>query len=284
MKLVTFAHGTTVSAGILSGSTIVELKSLGVPGTAHEFIGAGPAVWKHAAGQLAAWKGATIPLSSVKLLAPLPNPGKIMAIGLNYMDHCREQGVKPPERPLIFCKFTTAIVGPGDVVSWDTALTKQVDFEVELAVVIGKRARNVSQDKALDYVFGYTVMNDVSARDLQFSDGQWVRAKSLDTFAPMGPAIVSADEIADPQALKLKCVVNGQVMQDSSTKQMIFGVAHLVADLSRAFTLQPGDMITTGTPHGVGVFRNPKVFLKDGDTVACEIEGIGTLTNTTHCV
>ena len=225
-----------------------------------------------------------MPVKSVRLLAPMPNPGKIMAIGLNYMDHCREQGVKPPERPLIFSKFTTAIVGPGDVVSWDSSLTKQVDFEVELAVVIGKTARNVSEASALDYVFGYTIMNDVSARDLQFSDGQWVRAKSLDTFAPMGPAILSADEVADPQALKLKCTVNGQVMQDSSTKEMIFGVRHLIADLSRAFTLQPGDIITTGTPHGVGVFRNPKVFLKDGDTVTCEIEGIGTLENTTHCV
>jgi 2-keto-4-pentenoate hydratase/2-oxohepta-3-ene-1,7-dioic acid hydratase in catechol pathway len=158
-------------------------------------------------------------------------------------------------------------------------LTQQVDFEAELGVVIGKPARNVDLDKALDYVFGYTIVNDVSARDLQFSDQQWVRAKSLDTFCPVGPAIVTADELPDPQVLPIRCALNGEYMQDSSTAEMVFSVRELIAYLSRSFTLQPGDLITTGTPHGVGLFRDPQVFLKDGDRVEVAIGGIGRLVN-----
>ena len=280
MKLVTYLYNGKTAAGVLVKDTIIDLKTLGLPATMLEFVQAGPAAWQKAEAARKTWAGATVPLASVRLLAPMPNPSKIIAIGLNYMDHCREQKVQPPVRPLIFAKLTSAIVGPGDAIRWDTNVTQQVDFEVELAVVIGKQAKNISQDKALDVVFGYTVMNDISARDLQFSDGQWVRAKSLDTFAPMGPAIVTANDIPDPQALKLTCSVNGQVMQDSSTKEMIFGVRHLIADLTQFFTLEPGDIISTGTPHGVGVFRTPKVFLKDGDVVTAEIAGIGQLENT----
>jgi 2-keto-4-pentenoate hydratase/2-oxohepta-3-ene-1,7-dioic acid hydratase in catechol pathway len=220
-----------------------------------------------------------ISLSSVHLLAPLPRPGKIVCVGLNYMDHCREQNVKVPERPLLFAKFATAITGPYDPVMWDPALTCQVDFEVELGVVIGRTARLVTEETALDYVFGYTVANDISARDLQFSDVQWVRGKSLDTFCPIGPAIVTADEIPDPQVLALRTTVNGVILQDSNTAEMIFGVRELIAFISRSFTLEPGDLILTGTPHGVGVFRNPQVFLKDGDQVVVEVENIGRLEN-----
>ena len=220
------------------------------------------------------------PCNRVKFLAPLSNPGKIVAIGLNYMDHCREQNVPVPDRPIIFTKFTTSISGPGDTITWDPALTSQVDYEVELAVVIGSRARNVSEQDALSHVFGYTIINDVSARDLQFSDKQWVRAKSLDTFCPMGPLIVTADEILDPQNLRLKCTVNERVLQDSTTAEMIFGVADLISRLSHSFTLEPGDIIATGTPDGVGVFRNPQVFLQNGDNVTLEIEEVGRLENT----
>lgn len=223
--------------------------------------------------------GDRLDLAQVKLLAPVSRPGKIVAIGLNYRDHCREQDIDVPERPLIFTKFTTSVIGPGQAVCWSEEQSKQVDFEAELAVVIGREARNVASNQALDHVFGYTAANDVSARDLQFSDGQWVRGKSLDTFCPLGPVLVSADEIPSPQQLAIRCRVNGQTLQDSSTSEMVFSVAELVAFCSRWFTLQAGDLILTGTPHGVGVFRDPPIFLGDGDRVEVEIESIGCLEN-----
>ncbi len=222
----------------------------------------------------------SVSLSQVRLKAPLQNPEKIIGIGLNYKDHCREQNVPVPEYPLVFAKFSSSIIGNGDAICWNTELTRQVDFEVELGVIIGKKARNVSTQEALEYVFGYTIINDVSARDLQFRDRQWVRAKSLDTFCPMGPWIVTADEIPDPQALHLSTELNGVKMQNSSTAEMVFSVAELISFLSQAFTLQPGDIIATGTPDGVGVFRKPPVFLQNGDSLHMEIEKIGVLENT----
>jgi len=221
-------------------------------------------------------------LSEVTLLAPVPNPSKVVAIGLNYMDHCREQGHEPPKAPIIFTKFPSAIVGPGAAIRWDPALTEQVDYEAELAVVMGRTARRVSAAEALDYVAGYTLCNDVSARDLQFGDGQWVRGKSLDTFCPLGPWLVTRDEIADPHNLAIRCTVNDDVLQDSTTAEMIFRLPQLIEFISRAFSLLPGDVIVTGTPDGVGVFRSPQLFLKDGDVVTVEIEGLGQLTN--HCI
>ena len=221
-----------------------------------------------------------VPAGQARLLAPLERPGKIIAIGLNYMDHCRETNSKPPEKPIVFCKFPTSVIGPGDEIRWSESLTNQVDYEVELAVVIGSTATRVSEEAALDHVFGYTVGNDVSARDLQFSDGQWVRAKSIDTFCPLGPAVVTADEIGSPQDLGIRSRLNGQTMQDSNTGEMIFSVVHLISFCSHAFTLEPGDVILTGTPHGVGVGREPQVFMKDGDHIVVEIDGIGTLENT----
>ncbi len=206
----------------------------------------------------------------------IERPGKIVAIGLNYMDHVRESGAEAPKRPLVFAKFTTAIIGPNEPIKIPRSLTQRVDWEVELAVVIGETARNVPVDEALGVIKGYTIGNDVSARDLQFADGQWVRAKSLDTFCPLGPELV---QIADPQNLKLTTRVNGEVMQDSNTSEMIFGVAELISFCSHSFTLEAGDVMLTGTPWGCGEFMDPKRSLADGDVVECEIEGIGILSN-----
>lgn len=211
--------------------------------------------------------------------APVVRPGKIVAVGRNYAEHAAEEGVAAPADPILFTKFGSAIVGPGAEVRWRAGDTAQVDFEAELAVVIGRTARDVSAADALGHVLGYACLNDVSARDLQFGDGQWVRGKSLDTFCPIGPWLVTADEIPDPQALRIQCHVNGETLQDASTAEMIHGVADLIAFASRYMTLEPGDIIATGTPAGVGVFREPPRFLADGDVVVVEIEGIGRLEN-----
>ena len=182
----------------------------------------------------------------------IERPGKIVAIGLNYMDHAKESGTEPPKRPLVFAKFPTAVINHEEQIRIPRTLTERVDWEVELAVIIGREATRVSEKDALSHVSGYTVANDVSARDLQFSDGQWVRAKSLDTFCPLGPVVVTADEIPDPQGLRLVCRVNGEVMQDATTDLMVFGVAELISHCSRNFTLEPGDVLLTGTPWGCG--------------------------------
>lgn len=224
-------------------------------------------------------KGTEIPSIGWRWLAPTPRPSKVVCIGLNYMDHCREQNITPPERPLIFAKFPSSIIGNGDIIGWDPSITAKVDYEAELAVVIGKEARLVSEENALDYVFGYMNANDVSARDLQFGDGQWTRGKSLDSFCPLGPWLVTADEIPDPQNLRIRCTVNGQILQESNTKEMIFSVRQLISFASRAFTLLPGDVILTGTPAGVGAFRNPPTFLGDKSLVVVEVEKLGRLEN-----
>ncbi len=211
-------------------------------------------------------------------VAPL-QPGKIVAIGLNYLDHVRETGLEAPTAPLIFAKFPSSVIGDGAPIEIDTELTQRVDWEVELAVVISRPAKDVATADALDHVFGYTVGNDISARDLQFGDGQWVRGKSLDTFCPLGPRLVTADELGDPQDLRLTTRVNGDLVQDSNTASMIFGVAELVAFCSRCFTLDPGDVLLTGTPWGCGEFMQPPRHLSPGDVVEVEIEGIGKLVN-----
>jgi 2-keto-4-pentenoate hydratase/2-oxohepta-3-ene-1,7-dioic acid hydratase in catechol pathway len=197
---------------------------------------------------------------------------------MNYRDHAEETGIPVPEQPVLFAKWTNALIGPGDPIVLP-AITSQVDYEAELGVVIGRRVRDVSVDDALDAVAGYTCVNDVSARDLQFGDGQWTRAKSLDTFCPVGPVLVPAAEISDPQALGIRCLVNGEALQDSSTAHMVFSVAELIAHASRGRTLDEGDLIATGTPAGVGFTRTPPVFLRPGDEVTIEIEGVGSLTN-----
>ena len=208
----------------------------------------------------------------------IERPQKIICVGLNYRDHAEETGAELPKAPLLFAKWGNTLIGHGDPIVLP-AESKEVDYEAELGVVIGTTARRVSERDALQHVEGYLCVNDVSARDLQFGDGQWTRGKSPDTFCPVGPRLVPREEIDDPQALGIRCVVNGRTMQDSSTAQMIFSVAEIIAYTSQVITLEPGDLIATGTPAGVGVFQDPKVLLQDGDEVSVEIDGLGTLTN-----
>ena len=205
-------------------------------------------------------------------------PGKIVCVGLNYLDHAQEGGMELPKAPLLFAKWPNTLIGDGEPIVLPPEATA-VDYEAELGVVIGTKAKRVSEADALEYVEGYICVNDVSARDLQFGDGQWTRGKSVDTFCPVGPRLVPREEIADPQQLGIRCIVNGEALQDSSTAQMIFSVAEIIAYVSQVITLEPGDLIATWTPAGVGVFRDPKVLLKDGDEVSIEIDGVGTLTN-----
>jgi 5-carboxymethyl-2-hydroxymuconate isomerase len=214
-----------------------------------------------------------------RLDPPISRPSKIMAMGLNYRDHCRESGTPLPESPIEFTKHPSSLTGHMHPIPLDASLSTEVDYEVELAVVIGRRCRDLDVSNALDVVAGYTVGNDVSARELQIQDGQWVRAKSFDGFTPLGPVFVTADEIPDPQELSLQTRLDGELLQDSSTNEMVFSVAELLAFVSRRTTLEPGDILLTGTPHGCGAYRDPQVFLTPGSVVECTIAGIGTLTN-----
>ena len=212
--------------------------------------------------------------------APITNPEKVVCVGLNYRDHAEEGDNPIPETPVLFSKFPTAVTGPDDEIRWDPDLTEKVDYEAEFVVVIGREARRVSRADALDHVAGFLVGNDVSARDLQHGDGQWVRGKSLDSFAPIGPELVTTDEVSDPHDLDIWAEVNGERLQDSSTSNLIFGIDELVSFCSQAFTLEPGDLLFTGTPPGVGVYREPPVLLSDGDEVTVGVEELGELTNT----
>jgi 2-keto-4-pentenoate hydratase/2-oxohepta-3-ene-1,7-dioic acid hydratase in catechol pathway len=209
---------------------------------------------------------------------PIDRPGKIVCVGLNYRDHAAESNLELPTRPLLFAKWQTSLIGPGEQIVLPP-VSNEVDFEAELGVVIGRTARRVTVEDALDHVAGYICVNDVSARDVQMGDGQWTRGKSFDTFCPVGPRLVPASEIADPQDLGIRCLVNGEALQDSNTAEMVFGVAEQIAFISEAITLEPGDLIATGTPAGVGFARTPPIFLQDGDEVTVEIEGLGSLTN-----
>jgi len=224
-------------------------------------------------------RDATISLDDVTLLAPVPSPPKIVCLGLNYKDHAEEQGKDIPDEPIIFMKPRTAIIGPDQPIV-RPKLVKQLDYEAELAVVIGEKGKNILVSEAKKYIFGYTAFNDVSARDIQFKDKQWTRGKSFDTFAPMGPCITTAGQIEDPNNLGVRTRVNGELRQNSSTRNMVFNVYEVVYHLSQVMTLEPGDIIATGTPAGVGVFMKPKPkFLSPGDLVEVEIEKIGTLRN-----
>jgi 2-keto-4-pentenoate hydratase/2-oxohepta-3-ene-1,7-dioic acid hydratase in catechol pathway len=218
------------------------------------------------------------PLGSVRLRAPIPRPPKVVCVGLNYADHAREQGIEPPKEPLFFLKSSNTICGPGDPIRLPPNST-QVDYEAEFAVVIGKGGSRIPVDKAYEQVAGYMILNDVSARDMQFGDKQWFRGKSCDTFAPCGPWIVTKDEVPDPHNLRISLTLNGETMQDSNTSNLIFNVPHLISYLSQSLTWEPGDLISTGTPPGVGVFRKPPVFLRPGDRVSITVERLGTLTN-----
>ena len=220
-----------------------------------------------------------IPLEEVRFAPVVLRPTKIIALGLNYRDHAEESKGEPPKAPLIFAKFPNSLAAHLSDIRWDPGITQKVDYEAELAVIIGKRVKDCTPQRALDSVFGYTCANDVSARDLQFGDGQWVRGKSLDSFCPLGPWIVTAEELRDPHGLHIACWLNGDLVQESHTGNMIFSVPEVISFLSRHFTLYPGDIILTGAPSGVGTFRDPPVYLKDGDQVIVEIQGIGKLVN-----
>jgi len=265
-------------AAVVTSKGYVLLSKLGFIGSLEQLILAGSEVLSDIKNKLAQSKE-FISYKDEELDAPLRKPGKIVAIGLNYIDHASESKMELPKHPLVFTKFNSSITGPFDPIIIPSSLTEKVDFEAELAVVIGKEAKNVSKESALDYIFGYTIINDVSARDIQFADGQWVRGKSLDTFCPMGPYIVTADEISDPQNLALTCTVNNNLLQNASTKDMIFSVADLISILSKSFTYEPGDIISTGTPSGVGFIRKPPVYLQNGDVMVTEIQQIGKLIN-----
>ena len=301
MQLLTCRYKNQERIGVLHDGEVVLLPSTGWPASMIELIAAGPALLSRLRAELPRLTTHTA-LSDVELLAPIPRPRKnIMCLGLNYKDHAEESmrasaiapgialppaslrskglPVELPEYPVVFTKSPTSVTAPGSVVPAHAGVTHELDWEVELGVIIGTGGRAISRAQALKHVFGYTVINDLSARDLQFRHKQWFLGKSLDGFCPMGPAIVTADEIPDPQRLKLFCRVNGVTKQDSSTAQMIFGVATIIETLSRAMTLEPGDVIATGTPAGVGFARQPPEYLKSGDTVECEIEKIGVLRN-----
>ena len=206
-------------------------------------------------------------------------PGKVIAIGLNYMDHVRESGVEPPPRPLVFAKFPSTVIGPGQPIVLNPAVAERVDWEGELALVVGRPLTKATPEEAMAAVFGYTIANDVSARDVQFADGQWIRGKNLDSFCPLGPVIVGAADVGDPQSLRLRTSVNGEVVQDASTAEMIFPVAELLSFCSQSFTLEPGDVMLTGTPWGCGEFMQPQRSLAHGDLVEIDIERVGTLRN-----
>ena len=277
-----YAHiaGSDTPLAAIEGDAIAPLAESGHT-SLDALIAAGPDAWAAAADAArgALDSAAARLLADTKLAPPLKAPSKIIAIGLNYMDHIRETGLNQPQRPLVFAKFLNSLAGPEDEIWWPAGLTEKVDWEVELTAIVGERMRDVTVEDALDGIFGYTVGNDISARDLQFADEQWVRGKSLDSFCPLGPSVVTADEYGDPQSKDLFLRVNGETKQTSNTKEMIFGTAEIVSFLSHNFTLEPGDVILTGTPWGCGGFADPPEFLQAGDVVEAEVEGIGVLRN-----
>ena len=281
-NLVTFSVDGARRPGALKDGRVLDL---GGEGDLMPIIEGGAGTLDQIRTKIAAWNGPDYTIDAVTLSAPVARPNKIIGIGLNYIDHCREAGLDVPKFPVVFTKYSTSVSGPYDDVVWHTDVCQEVDYEVELGVVIGKPAFQVDERSALDYVFGYTTVNDVSARDLQLRPpGQWDLGKSLDTFCPYGPGIVTADEIPDPQTLDLCLRVNGKEKQRSNTTNMIFGVAHLIAFLSQGITLLPGDLIATGTPFGVGLGMKPPVYLNDGDICEAEVEGIGIIRNRIRAV
>ena len=284
MKLLTFSVENKARPGVLKGDRVIDLAAAGLPagpnGGLIEIVRGGDAMLERVRKALNDAKAKSYAMSEVKVLPPIRQPSKIIAIGLNYIDHCKEANLPVPPEPVVFAKFPNSVIGPYDDISWPSVVSKEVDYEVELGVVIGKAALNVPEAKALDYVFGYTVVNDVSARDQQFANAkQWDRGKSFDTFCPYGPYIVTRDEIPDPHVLQVRTILNGKEMQNSNTKNLIFNVNKIIAYVSQGTTLLPGDLIPTGTPFGVGFSRKPPVFLKDGDVCECEVEKVGTIRN-----
>jgi 2-keto-4-pentenoate hydratase/2-oxohepta-3-ene-1,7-dioic acid hydratase in catechol pathway len=275
MRLVTFSDGGRPRAGLAFNTHILDS---GYPDVI-AFLEDGERARQAAAKLLAAPPAASMhPRTAVRLHAPVPRPPKFICIGLNYRDHAIESGLAIPSTPTVFAKFSNAVIGPDEPIRLP-AVSKEVDYEAELAFVIGRRGKEIPAARWTDYVFGYTMVNDVSARDYQRATTQWTIGKTFDTFGPMGPELVSADEIADPHALRIRCDVNGRTLQDSNTAQLIFRIPDLLCYLSQVMTLEPGDVVSTGTPPGVGFARKPPVFLQPGDEVVVKIEGLGELRN-----
>ncbi len=281
MKLLSFGPKGRARPGLLLGDdTLYDLSRgrPGKPGSMRDLLAGG--LHEKLRDGVDADPAHCLALAGVRLGAPVPEPSKILCLGLNYKDHAAEQNKPLPTRPLIFPKMPSAVIARGEnIVLPDEGLENFVDPEAELAIVIGRRATGISEAEAIGYVAGYTILNDVSGRDTQKAEKQWLRAKGFDTFAPMGPWLVTEDEIADPHSLDITCRVNGELRQKSNTSNLVFTVPFLVAYLSRTITLEPGDLISTGTPGGVGIFRDPPVRLAHGDVVTVEISGIGILEN-----
>ncbi|GAB7541755.1 fumarylacetoacetate hydrolase family protein [Cupriavidus lacunae] len=296
MRLVTYRAEVAAAArlGAIVDGNVVDLARFGtavgvdIPSTMIEFIDLGPEAVRSTSALLNEYRGklpfgVAVPASNVKLLAPIPRPRKnIWGIGLNYVEHVAESSrsldtsKELPKEPVIFSKPPTTVIGPGDAIEHNKEITQQMDWEVELAVIIGTRGKGVKEADALNYVFGYSVMIDISARDCRRA-GQWIYSKGQDTYAPFGPVIVTADEIPDPHTLDLSLTVNGVTKQSSNTRHMLFKVPALIADISKGMALEPGDIIATGTPDGVGAGRTPQEWLWPGDTVVATVEGIGEL-------
>lgn len=283
MKLITFSTpGASARVGVLDGASVIDLSVASggaLPARMIDLLNLGDDGMARARAAAATRKPeARLPLSAARLHAPVPRPGKIVCLGRNYAAHAKEGGAEVLENPIIFLKPASAVIGPGDSIIVPAATTKP-DYEAELAVIIGRACRDVDEAHALDYVAGYACANDVSARDLQRMTHQWDQGKMPDTFCPLGPALVTRDEIGDPSGLNIRAILNGQEMQNSNTRLMIFSVPFFISYLSRFTTLEPGDILLTGTPDGVGSARNPPVFLQNGDTISVEIDKVGTLTN-----
>jgi 2-keto-4-pentenoate hydratase/2-oxohepta-3-ene-1,7-dioic acid hydratase in catechol pathway len=282
MRLATLSTPAGPRAVVLHGEQYLDLQATdpALPNSVRALLEGGPELLKRVAALVGRGDAKTYPVAGAKYLAPIPDPLKVVCIGLNYRDHAEETGAAIPREPVLFSKFSSALQGAGEpiVLPW---VSDQVDFEAELVLVVGKKGRHIPKAQAMSYLAGYAVGHDVSARDWQTGKDakQWLAGKTFDTFAPVGPVIVTADEVPDPHNLGIRLKINGTTMQNSNTKQMIFRADDLLAYISQVVTLQPGDLIFTGTPPGVGIARKPPVFLKGGDVVEVEIDGLGTLRN-----
>ncbi len=279
MRLVTYSHdGAAPAAGIVLDGRVVSLQAIGYADVI-SFLRDGDAAIEKADGLFS--DPSSPSLEEVKLFAPVPKPDKFICIGLNYRDHAIESGMDIPELPTVFTKYPNAVCGHGDNIVLPS-VSKQVDYEAEFAFVIGKRCKDVPAENWKDVIFGYTIVHDVSARDYQLATSQWTIGKTFDTFGPMGPTLVSKDEIEDPHNLRISLDLNGKTLQDSNTSQFVFDIPYLVNYLSTVMTLEPGDVISTGTPPGVGFARKPPIFMQPGDEAVVKIEGLGELRN--RCV
>ena len=278
MRFVTFEHQAETSPGVMIGGQAVAIRGAGFASVA-EVIAGGAEALDRVARWLQRPPASALPdMLDVRLLAPIPRPGKIICIGLNYRDHAEEGKMTIPDVPTVFAKFSNSIVGPGAPIVLPKNSAKP-DYEAEFVVVIGRRGRHIPEERWRDYVFGYSMLNDVSARDFQMATSQWTMGKTFDTFAPFGPEVVTADEVADPHNLGISLTLNGEVLQNSNTRNMIFKTPQLIAFLSSVMTLEPGDIVSTGTPAGVGFARKPPRWLKPGDQTTVRVEGLGELTN-----